>query len=73
MIEKHAKIYKLVGTQIRIKRKDCNYTQAQLASKSGLDRAKISDMENAKEDFMFSTLLEIANALDIDVADLLRK
>lgn len=43
-------------------------TQQQLADKvDKLDRAKISDIENGKEDFHFSTLLKIFDALDLEV------
>ena len=72
--EKHEIIYKRIGTNIRKCRNKAKLTQAQLADKSPkLDRAKISDMENGKEDFMFSTLLEIANGLNIDVEKLTKK
>jgi len=68
MIEKHKSIYKRIGKNIRRQRKEADLTQGQLAKKNPkLDRAKISDMENGKEDFMFSTLLEIAEGLEVDV------
>ena len=35
------------------------------------DRSKISDIENGKEDFLFSTLLKICNALDISLKELI--
>lgn len=74
MIEKYENIYKRVGGNIKTFRKKAKLTQEQLADKSPtLDRAKISDMENGKEDFMFSTLLEIANGLNIDVEKLTKK
>lgn len=73
-IEKHQGVYKRVGENIRAFRKTAKLTQEQLADKSPkLDRAKISDMENGKEDFMFSTLLEIANGLNVDVEKLTKK
>ena len=72
--EKYEGIYKRIGSNIRKCRKKAKLTQEQLADKSTkLDRAKISDMENGKEDFMFSTLLEIANGLNIDVEKLTKK
>ena len=71
MIEKYKSIYKRIGVNIRNARKEIGLTQDQLARKSSkLDRSKISDMENGKEDFMFSTLLEIAEVLEKDVATL---
>lgn len=74
MIEKYQSIYKRIGGNIKRYRKKGKLTQEQLADKSPkLDRAKISDMENGKEDFMFSTLLEIANGLNVDVEKLIKK
>ena len=73
-IGKYGSIYKRIGRNIKKYRKKTKLTQEQLADKSEkLDRAKISDMENGKEDFMFSTLLEIANGLNIDVERLTKK
>lgn len=72
--EKYRSIYGRIGGNIKKFRKKAKLTQQQLADKSPkLDRAKISDVENGKEDFMFSTLLEIANGLNIDVEKLTKK
>lgn len=62
-------IYNSIGSNIRKKRKQLGLTQEQVALKATpkLDRAKISDIENGKEDFSFSTLLRICVVLDIDV------
>jgi transcriptional regulator with XRE-family HTH domain len=74
MIEKHKRIYKRIGTNIKEHRKRAGLTQEELASKGKkLDRSKISDMENGKEDFMFSTLLEVADGLDTDVENLTKE
>jgi DNA-binding XRE family transcriptional regulator len=70
MQENFIEIYKKVGNSIRNKRKEKGLTQQQLADKdSKLDRAKISDIENGKEDFHFFTLLKICEALDMDIKD----
>ena len=54
-----------LGYLIRTKRKKMGLTQQALANKiPKLDRSKISDIENGKEDFHFSTLLKICEALD---------
>ena len=56
--------YKKIGKLIKAKRLEKGLTQQQLADKiPKFDRAKISDMENGKEDFYFSTLAKICNAL----------
>ena len=74
MEEKYLEIYSRIGKNLKKRRLELNLTQEQLAKKtSKVDRAKISDIENAKEDFMFSTLFEIANGLDIDVEKLTKK
>ncbi|SKB59644.1 Helix-turn-helix domain-containing protein [Parapedobacter luteus] len=74
MINKFSEIYKRIGSNLKRERKKARLTQVQLAEKiSRIDDAKISNIENAKEDFMFSTLLEIANGLNIDVEKLTKK
>ncbi len=68
MDDKFATIYKTIGENLRNKRKENNLSQQQLADLAGkMDRSKISDIENGKEDFLFSTLLKICAALDINV------
>ena len=59
---------KKIGQLIRNKRLEKCLTQQQLADRiPKIDRAKISDMENGKEDFYFSTLLKICDALETDI------
>ncbi|WP_238585069.1 helix-turn-helix domain-containing protein [Chryseobacterium sp. Leaf201] len=74
MDDKFVTIYKTVGKNLRDKRKEKNLSQQQLADLAGkMDRSKISDIENGKEDFLFSTLLKICGALDMDIDDLFTK
>ncbi|TDS12342.1 helix-turn-helix domain-containing protein [Sphingobacterium paludis] len=71
MNEKYAQIYTRIGRNLKKRRIELGLTQDQLAKKtSKIDRSKISDIENGKEDFMFSTLLELATALEVDVEEL---
>ncbi len=73
MIEEYKGIYITIGENLKAFRKYRNLTQEQLAQKiNKLDRSKISDIENAKEDFMFSKILQICAALEIDVIQLLK-
>lgn len=67
---KHEKIFKTVGSNVRAYRKKAKLTQQQLADKFSGDRTKISLIENGKENFMFSTLLDIAEGLNVDVKKL---
>lgn len=68
MDENFTKIYRTLGTSLRNKRKEKQLSQQQLANLVGkIDRSKISDIENGKEDFLFSTLLKLCTALDADI------
>jgi len=74
MINKYNSIYQRIGLNLKKERKKAQLTQAQLAERTTkLDGSKISDMENAKEDYMFSTLLEVANGLGVDIEKLTKK
>jgi len=73
MIEKHNDVYDRIGSNLKALRKKAGLTQQQLADKcEKVDRAKISDIENAKEDYMFSTLLEIAKGLGVTIEKLIK-
>lgn len=73
MTDKYKDLYKKIGKNIRGERLKRNWTQEYLANRCDkVDRSKISDIENAKEDFMFSTLLEISSALEIEIDQLFK-
>ena len=46
------------------------WTQDELASRCSVNREKISRIENARADYMLSTLLEVAEALEVNLNDL---
>lgn len=72
MEEVFIEMYKNIGKEVRSRRKEKKLTQQQLADKGWkLDRSKISCIENGKEDFYFSTLLKVCEALEMDIRDLL--
>lgn len=71
VVEKHKEIFKLIGSNVKFYRKKAKLSQKELADKFSGDRSKISDIENGKENFMFSTLLDIAAGLEIHVRKLL--
>lgn len=66
-VENHKEIFDLVGSNVRAYRKRAKLSQQELADKFSGDRSKISDIENGKENFMFSTLLDIADGLNVEV------
>lgn len=68
MTNKFSKTYNIIGKNVKKLRKQAGLTQLELANKVHKgDRSKISLIENGKEDFMMSTLLEIAKALKVDI------
>ncbi|MGG5599622.1 helix-turn-helix domain-containing protein [Myroides sp. C8-3] len=74
MIRTFEKDYKALGSKIKKRRIELNIGQKELAEMTfpKIDRSKISDLENGKEDFYFSTLLRICKALDISLIDLMK-
>lgn len=68
---------KLLGERIRRERRERGLTQEQLAAKSGVGEASIARLEAGRvesgtiQDPRLSTLVKIANALDMTVHDLL--
>lgn len=74
MEEKYLELYSKIGENLKKRRLALKLTQEQLAKKiPKMDRSKISDMENGKEDFFFSKLLKICDALEFTVEDALKK
>ena len=69
-MEKHKETFKIIGLNVKKDRKEAKLTQQNLGDRAMGDRAKISDIENGKENFMLSTLLDIAEGLNIDVKKL---
>lgn len=73
MIAEYKEVYITIGKNLRKFRDSRKLTQEQLAKRiNKMDRSKISDIENAKEDFTLSKILQICAALEIDLSDLLK-
>ena len=72
MKEKHKEHYQVIGNNLRRIRLEKGLSQQDLANRCDVERAKISRIENASEDFMLSTLLELAIALDISISVLIK-
>lgn len=60
-------IYETIGKNLRIIRLTLGYTQDALAQRCSVNSAKISKIENARCDYMLSTLLTICSVLKCDV------
>ena len=67
MKDKHQKYFQELGKNLQNLRKTKGLSQQELANRCDVDRAKISSIETAKEDFVMTTLLEIAEALEVDL------
>jgi transcriptional regulator with XRE-family HTH domain len=61
-----------VGEQVRLEREKAGLSIAQLAQAAGLSKAYVVRLENAGTNPSLGVLGQIANALDITVADLVR-
>lgn len=62
-----------LGQAISSRRDRLRLTQAELAARSGVDRAFISNIENGKRNPSFSVLADIAKGLNISLALLMRQ
>ncbi|MBC8985046.1 helix-turn-helix transcriptional regulator [Pedobacter sp. N36a] len=67
------KDYEIVGENVRAIRKALGLTQDELANRCSVNSAKISKIENARTDYMFSTLLEICEGLKCNLPDVTGK
>ena len=68
---KNLEIYEKIAIKIKILRFQNNWTQEQLAEKSGISINCISNIENMKEDIKISTLCNIAIAFNKSLTDFL--
>jgi len=63
--------YRKVAFNLYSCRMSRKLTQQKLSDISGVERAKISRIENYSEDFLFSTILHLAEALQVQPERLL--
>ncbi|MGW2379324.1 helix-turn-helix domain-containing protein [Streptomyces sp. NPDC001658] len=61
-----------VGEQIRRVRLSLNLTQTQVCDRTGIDIASYSRIEQGHVSARLDTLIRIAIAMDVDVAELVR-
>ena len=62
---------RLVGAKIRELRVERNMTQEALALRSGVTRNVLLDVEHGRRGLLYERLFDIAEALDVAVAELL--
>ena len=58
-------LVELLGSALKQARKERNLTQEQLGSLVGLRKAQISKIENSTMEVKFSTIVRVANAMNI--------
>lgn len=63
--------YEIIGNRIKEVRFSKKWTQAQLAEKSGVEPSYISHIERAVTKLSLPTLVNIANALEVSLDELL--
>jgi transcriptional regulator with XRE-family HTH domain len=71
---KHARLDEraALGRRIRTLREERGLTQEALAERAGLQRPVVGYLERGERDFGVSHLWDLAEALDVPVADLFR-
>lgn len=63
----------MLGEQVRSRRLERGLSQEQLSEKAGLDRTYVSSLESGKRNPAFSTLIKLASALEVELAELVRE
>jgi transcriptional regulator with XRE-family HTH domain len=61
-----------IGDRIRAARLESNLTQEKLAELAGVDRQSINRIEQGHQAALIDTLIRIADALDVPLAELVR-
>ncbi|MCZ4224837.1 helix-turn-helix domain-containing protein [Pedobacter rhodius] len=72
MKEKFEEHYKTIGRNVKKLRNAQKLTQLELANKCSVNREQISRIENARRDYMHSTLLEVCEALGVSVFEIMK-
>ncbi len=64
MVERYKEVYDTIGNNIKKFREEKKWTQSDLADRChGVNRTKISKMENGQVNYLLSSLLEVCDAL----------
>jgi transcriptional regulator with XRE-family HTH domain len=73
MTDKHPHIYTCLGQVINERRKKLGMSQEELAAKSGIDRAFISNVERGKRSPSFRSVAHLAGGLKMRYSRLVHK
>lgn len=65
------RIYRIFGSRLRELRDEKGVTQEQLAKRVDLSRTSITNIEKGRQRVMLHQLVELAEALESDVSDLM--
>jgi transcriptional regulator with XRE-family HTH domain len=71
-METNSEILKVFGQNVRAIRKDKNMSQEEIAFKADLHRTYIGMIERAEKNITLLNIEKIANALDININNLLK-
>jgi DNA-binding XRE family transcriptional regulator len=63
---------RILGENIRAARKQAHFSQEKLAEKADLNTTYVSDVERGRENISLDTLVRVAAALKVALADLIR-
>lgn len=61
------KVRLVLGVYLRQKREELSLSQDDVATKSGLTKAQVSDAENGKTNFTIETLIALTKAMGVDL------
>ena len=61
-----------VGDRIRAARLHANLSQQDIVARTGMDRSAYQDIEHGRTSPLLDTLFRIADAIGVDLADLVR-
>jgi len=65
-------VCKALGKRIRLLRKERGWRQIDLAEETGIHENYVSDLEQGRKEICLRTLLAIARAFDMTIAELLK-
>jgi transcriptional regulator with XRE-family HTH domain len=73
MKEKYLDHYKTIGNNVRELRLAKGWTQVELAIRCSVNSEQVSRIENARRDYMHSTLLEVCDALGVNIFAIMKQ